>query len=89
MIENKEKGYFYPQNSEYVKTTRLVELIAKTAGKNIITTKIFNPIISVMKKNKLVNKVFGNMYYEKEMSIYHKDYNCVSFEESILRTESK
>ncbi len=89
LIDGNENGYFYPQNSEYVKTTELAVKIAGAAGRKMLTTKLFNPAIAAFNKNKVVKKVFGNMYYDRKMSEYCKDYNCVSFEESILRTECK
>ena len=84
IIDNDEKGYFYPQNIEYVKTSNL----AKTINPNIKMVKIFNVFISLLKNMSTIKKVFGNLYYEKEMSDY-KDFSyCVcEFEESIKRTE--
>ena len=44
IIDNDEKGYFYPQNIEYVKTSNLV----KTINPNIKMVKIFNVFISLV-----------------------------------------
>ena len=48
IIKNNEKGYFYPQNKEYVNTTHLVKTIAEVHNKKIYTTKVFNPIVQIM-----------------------------------------
>ena len=34
LIDNRDRGLFFPQNKEYVNTTRLAELICKYNGKN-------------------------------------------------------
>lgn len=92
MIENEENGIFYPQNSEYVRTSQMVKEIAAVKNKKICMTKIFNPALKVLgriggKIGGLVNKAFGNMVYEKEMSTYHMDYQIYDLSESIKLTE--
>ena len=87
IIENEEKGYFYPQNIEYVNTSDMVNQIALVNKKKIILTKVFNPIIKLIKKHPIIKKVFGDMYYEKGMSEYKEQYCKFRFEESIERTE--
>lgn len=85
MIDNVENGYFYPQNTEYVNTSDMVYQIALHSGKRIILTKLFNPLIRLFGNNKIIKKIFGNMYYEKNMSRYKTNYNICGFENSIKR----
>lgn len=80
-------GIFFPQNSEYVNTSELVKSIAKVHGKKIYFTKVFNPIIKLLFYSDTVKKVFGNLVYEKEMSIYEFNYQLVDFKDSICITE--
>lgn len=89
MIDNKEHGIFYPQNKEYVNTAELVKTIAKEHGKKVVLIGIFNPILKAMSsKITMINKLFGNMVYDKSMSDYKNfEYCVVDFEESINRTE--
>jgi len=89
MIDNEESGLFFPQNNEYVKTSEMVKLIAYTHGKKIKLTKVFNPILRLMvKRIGLINKVFGNLVYEKSISEYDKaNYRIRDFRESIIMTE--
>lgn len=89
VIDYGDKGLLFPQNNDYVETTKMVELIAKTHGKKLFKTRLFNPLVELMRNNHTVNKVFGNLIYEKELSKYN---NCqlnkfVGFEESIRLTE--
>lgn len=90
IIKNEESGVFYPQNKEYVKTSDLVKEIANVHGKNIKTTKLFNPMLRAMGRFiGLVNKAFGNLVYEKSMSEYKDDYRIRNFKESIEVTEGE
>ena len=93
MIENEESGTFFPQNREPVRTSDMVKLIARAHGKRTRMVKLFNPCLRLLgnlggKPGRLVNKAFGNMVYEKEMSEYREDYRVYGLEESIRLTES-
>lgn len=86
VINNCGSGLFFPQNSEYVNTSKMVELISETHGKKILFTRLFNPLIYLMKRNKTVNKVFGNLVYEKSLSNLER-MEQISLVESIKLTE--
>jgi nucleoside-diphosphate-sugar epimerase len=88
MIDEEETGLFFPQNAEYVKTSELVKSISQVNGKKILMTRLFNPLIKLMFGFGVVNKIFGNLIYEKSMSNYDKaNYQIRSFRESIELTE--
>jgi len=89
VIDNEERGTFFPQNAEYVKTSEMVRLIAEAHGKKIKLVKIFNPLLRLMfDKVNIVNKVFGNLVYDKSLSEYDKgNYRIRNFQESILLSE--
>nr|APZ79234.1 NAD-dependent epimerase/dehydratase [Streptococcus suis] len=80
-------GIFFPQNSEYVKTSELVRVIAKTHGKKMYQTTIFNPVIKLLFHLDIVKKVFGNLTYNQSLSQYEFEYQIVDFNESIRLTE--
>lgn len=89
MIDNEERGVFFPQNKKYVKTSEMVRLIAEAHGKRIRLTKIFNPVLKLMGNfASVVNKVFGNLVYEQSLSEYSENYRIRKFDESIMLTES-
>jgi UDP-glucose 4-epimerase len=89
MIDYEETGLYFPQNKEYVKTSELVRTIAEVHGKKIWMTKILNPVLRLMFGIGIVNKVFGNLVYEKSISDYDKaNYRIRDFKESIELTES-
>ncbi|MCF0149676.1 MAG: NAD-dependent epimerase/dehydratase family protein [Clostridium sp.] len=88
MIENKEKGVFFPQNEEYVNTSELVKTIAEANGKTMKLTRVFNPALKLMGSfTGVVNKAFGSLVYEKDMSKYVDNYRVRNFKESIISTE--
>ena len=63
-------------------------VIGEIHGKKIMMTKVFNPILRMMFGIGVVNKVFGNLVYEKSMSDYDKaNYRIRDFRESIELTE--
>ncbi len=88
IIDNEKTGTFFPQNNDYVKTSDLVKTISKIHGKRIWMTSLFNPVIKMMFKISIINKVFGNLVYEKSLSRCDGMVYCIrSFEESIALTE--
>lgn len=94
MIENEESGVFFPQNSQYVRTSEMVKIIGEVRGKRVRTVKVFNPFLRLIgrlggKLGGLVNKAFGNMVYDKGMSEYRDAYQIYGLEESIRLTEEK
>ena len=87
MIDNEEHGIFLPQNKDYVCTVDLIKEIASLHHHKIFFIGVFNPFIKLFNKQVYINKVFGNMIIDKELSYYKQDYNKYSFKESIRLTE--
>lgn len=88
MIDNEETGLFFPQNRDYVSTSDLVQKIAELHGNKLKLVKIFNPAIMVMRLFfSSINKAFGNLVYEKNMSEYKENYRVVDSVESIRLSE--
>lgn len=93
MIDNEERGIFFPQNGVYTNTSEVVRMIAHVSGKKIWVTSLFNPAIYLAshipgKIGELVNKVFGNLTYEMSISDYYDNtYRTRKLRESIQDTE--
>ena len=62
-IDLELEGLFFPQNSEYANTTKLVRWIADIHGRTILTTKIFNGLLYLL-NIKQIKKAFGDLTYE-------------------------
>lgn len=80
-MDYERQGVFFPQNTEYVSTSQMVELIAQAHGKKIKMTKIFNWLLKTVPIG-IVKKVFGNLTYEAVDMV-----GKYGFEESIKLTE--
>ena len=89
MVENEEQGIFWPQNEEYSNTTELVELIAKAHGRSVIIVHGFTWVLKLLSLcTGLVNKAFGSLSYDVELSRYCDTYCVSTLEESIKVTET-
>lgn len=93
MVDNEEKGIFFPQNKEYVSTMQLVHEIGKVNGKKVFYTRFLNTFVwvscAIPTFKRLFSKVYGSMLYDKKISIYKSEYRVYSLKESIKLTESK
>lgn len=90
MIENDEQGIFWPQNAEYSNTSELVKLIAEAHGKKVRLVKGFGWALKLLSHcTGLVNKAFGSLSYEMEISEYKVKYRTSALADSIRKTEMK
>ena len=88
MVENEESGTFWPQNAEYSNTSEMVKMIAAAHGKRLTLVKGFGWALKLMSHvTGLVNKAFGSLCYEKELSEYKTNYRIKSLKDSIEETE--
>lgn len=87
IIDNNSKGLFYPQQEQYICTSKIVKDIAKAIGHRILLTKVFNPVLKLLSGNvSIVDKVFGSETYELNMSnAFDGKYRVVNYRESIRR----
>lgn len=88
MVENEESGTFWPQNAEYSNTAEMVEMIASAHGKKVALVKGFGWALKLMSCfTNMVNKAFGSLCYEMELSEYKADYRIKNLKDSIEETE--
>jgi len=85
LIDDYNSGLFFPQNKEYVCTSEMVKMIAEVHGKKIWMTKLFNPLLCTLNNN-ILNKVFGNLVYSKNLLNY-SEADTISTKETIKMTE--
>lgn len=86
IIDHNKEGIFYPQNADFVNTSDMVKTIAEVHGKKVRMTHVFNLIIKLT-NTRSVNKVFGDLKYDKGISGMNDDYIVSHFKESICKTE--
>lgn len=88
LIDDGAEGIFCPQNNEYVNTSDMVNLIAHANGKGILLIRGFSWAIKLLRPvTGIVDKAFGSLCYDVELSSYSKDYCVKNLQESVLETE--
>lgn len=88
VLEDEAEGIFCPQNNEYTNTSDMVNLIAHANGKGILMVRGFTWALKLLSHvTGIVDKAFGSLCYDFELSSYPKDYCLKTLEESILETE--
>lgn len=93
LICSESGGIFFPQNSEYSNTSRMVSDIAEAASRDIKLSSSLSPLVSLFemipgKVNQMAEKAFGSSYYDVKLSKYDGiDYQVLGLHESIKRTE--
>ena len=92
LIDNEDRGVFFPQNGEYSNTSEIVKMIAEANNHKIIIIPGFNWFVNILKRcpgkiGKLTTKAFGNFAYDMSMSDYRAEYRVSTLSESIILTE--
>lgn len=88
LIEKKLNGIFHPQNQEFAKVSELIYIINEVNHSRVYLTKIFNVFIKLLNIS-IFKKIFGSLFYEKELSSLHLNYDIVNFKQSIIDTEKE
>lgn len=90
MVDNEETGTFWPQNAEYSNTSQLVQSIATLHGKRLLLIPGCGwALVLLSKLTGLVNKAFGNLTYDQQLSVYPKgEYRLTTLDESLRLTET-
>lgn len=88
MIENNEQGTFWPQNREYSNTSEMVKMIGEAHSKKVRLIRGFEWALKLLGLfTGLVDKAFGNLYYDRSLSKYKENYQVKKLRESIKETE--
>lgn len=84
LIENDEQGLFWPQNAEYSNTSELIKLIAEANGNKVVLVPGFSWLLKLLSHfTPLIDKAFGNLCYEQDLSIYKERYQIFTLKDSI------
>ena len=89
LIDNEDRGIFWPQNREYTGTAKMIKDIADFHHKKMVMIPF--PAFAVKAAAKFLpalKKAFGNFVYDQKISVYKQEYRLYSYEESIREIES-
>lgn len=90
IIDDGTQGVFCPQNNEYSNTSDVVSQIAHANGKGILLIGGFGWVLKLLRYvTPKVDKAFGSLCYDFEISRYSRDYCVKSLNESIQEIERR
>lgn len=88
LLDDQARGIFCPQNDEYVNTSDMVQKIAQAHGRHMLLVPGFVWALHGLRHGTaLVDKAFGSLCYDQDLSRYRQGYCVKNLEESILETE--
>lgn len=93
LAEHQDEGLFFPQDGNYVSTSRMVQLIAAEHGRRVACLSMLNPAVRIGmvfpgRIGSMAKKAFGSLVYEGEMSMYDRgEYRKYTLKEGIHRSE--
>ena len=88
LIDDRAAGVFCPQNNEYANTSDVVSQIAHAHGKNLILVGGTTWGLKLLSRvTPLVDKAFGSLCYDWDLSRYSRNYCVRTLTESIIETE--
>lgn len=82
LIKNEVKGIFIPQNADNVCTSEILLESRAISGKKTLVLPIKLPR-KLKKKIKIIDKVFGDLVVDPQLSSVNEHYSQVTFKESI------
>jgi UDP-glucose 4-epimerase len=64
-------GVYYPQDNQYFSTNDFITKVRQRSNKSTHTLLLFNPVVILLSFFlKLINKIYGNKFYELKYSTY-------------------
>lgn len=91
LIKNNETGIFQPQDPDYINTSAMVSEISINNNRKIIFSSLIGKLLKGLIGGKsLYKKVFGDLYYNKELSMYRDNsYQKYNLKQAITMTEKE
>lgn len=91
LIINEDSGIFHPQDGDFINTSLMVLAISKENNSPIFLSRMSGTILNKTLSNvSLINKVFGNLTYAKDISRYYNNsYQKFNLIKAIEITEQK
>ena len=89
LLISRQGGLYFPQNKEYVSTCDLVREVAACHGKRVLFVRGFQWLLHALSgRVGLIDKVFGALTYDHNMSTAFAGADELSFAETIRLTEA-
>ena len=87
VINGEHSGTYHLADKAPISSTHLVEKIGRNLNKKIYFTRIFNPLIYLIKPWVItLQKLFGDYYYDSSLISHHFEYHQYNFKEAMNLT---
>ena len=85
LIDDEADGLFIPQDREYICTSKMIQNIARDAGRNVPLWKMLKPLIRLFVRcSKIGQKAFGNLFYNLHSSEHRENYQVARLEQNTV-----
>lgn len=87
IIQNLASGIFYPQETEYLSTSIIIETARQVNHRKIRKSGISDAFIKLISFLPIIKKIYGNKKYSQDISHHFKgDYRYIQLDESLKKT---
>lgn len=88
VIDERIEGTLFPQNKEYLNTSKAVSLLAKTSSKKVYLSKLAGFGVNLLMFSPTVQKAFGSLTYDPNLpgGPIDLDYDLFDFKDSVKKS---
>lgn len=86
LIKNEVSGTLHPQNDYYLNTNRAIFNMRKLQNKRSVTIKLPKTLLELLSKVSILNKLYGNLVYAKDIDEVNYNSHFIGETESYLQT---
>ena len=87
VINGEHSGTYHLADKAPISSTHLVEQIGRNLNKKVYLTRLFNPLIYLLKPWVMtLQKLFGDYFYDSALIRHHFEYHQYNFEEAMKLT---
>ncbi|KYH13843.1 NAD-dependent epimerase/dehydratase family protein [Staphylococcus kloosii] len=86
LIKREGSGIFHPQNNYYLNTNHAIFEMRRIQDKKSLSIKLPNSLLKVFRKMSILNKLYGNLVYSRNIDEVNYNDNFIEETESYIQT---
>lgn len=86
LIENEGSGILHPQNNYYLNTNHAIFEMRRIQDKKTLSIKLPNSLLKLFRKMSILNKLYGNLVYSRNIDEVNYNDNFIEETESYIQT---
>lgn len=86
LIKNESSGIFHPQNNYYLNTNHAIFEMRRIQDKKSLSIKLPNSLLKLFRKMSILNKLYGNLVYSRNIDEVNYNDNFIEETESYIQT---